>query len=158
MNLREKGIIHVLPGDFVVFVNSKKTEILRNPRLFPNLFWKINSSCLKEVEVRWLNRCVKSLTSLLPCSILTQKFPIPSSLASNLNSPGPARSNLANSPLLQCLFRLQVTSHTCKPPPQPLYQWHSLCSTQGPECATLQLHNPFTQVFVSLCVYILICT
>lgn len=102
MNLHKNGIIHVLPGDFLVFANSKKMEILRNPRFFPKLSWKINFSCLKEVEVRWLNRCVRSLTPFLPCSFLPQKFPIPSSLASNLNSPGPARSSLANSPLLQC--------------------------------------------------------
>lgn len=41
MNLCEKGIIHVLLVDFLIFANSKKMEVLGNPRLYPNLFWKI---------------------------------------------------------------------------------------------------------------------
>lgn len=154
MNLCEKGIIHVLHGDFLMFANSKKMEILRNSRLYPNLFWKINFSCLKEVEVRWLNRWVKSLTPLFPCSPLTQKFLIPSSLASNVTCLVQQELLLQTHPYWICLLRLLVTSCTCKPPPQLLYQWHSLCSTQDPECATSQLHNPFAQVFVCFCVYI----
>lgn len=70
-------------------------------------------------------------------SILTQKFSIPSSLASNLTPLLQQELLLQTHPYWICLLTLLVTSRTCKPPPQPLYQWHSLCSTQDSECATL---------------------
>lgn len=76
MNLHEKGIIPVLPRDFLIFANSKKTEILRNPRLYPNLFQKIKFACLREVEVRRLNRWVKSLTPLFPYSHRNSPSPL----------------------------------------------------------------------------------